>query len=90
MPKGRTLSVSRKKKKKKKFIVNKNGVSFMANKIKRNRTVVSNFIKNSELYSKTKRPGRPPKLTATAKNDDFYERLSKENRALKNFDRNFS
>ena len=39
----------------------------MANKIKRNRTVVSNFIKNSELYSKTKRPGRPPKLTATAK-----------------------
>ena len=42
-------------------------ISFKANKIKRNRTVVSYFINNPELYGKIKRPGRSPKLTATAR-----------------------
>ena len=41
--------------------------SFIDNKIKRSRTVVSNFIKNPEMYGETKCPGRPPKLTATAR-----------------------
>ena len=62
MPKGRTLT------EKFQFILvyceEKHSVSFIANKIERIITVVSNFIKNPELYGKTKRPGRPPKLTA--------------------------
>ena len=60
--------LSRKKKKIKfQFIVKENAVLFfIANKIKRSRTVVSNFIKNPELYGRTKRPSRP-KLTATVR-----------------------
>ena len=60
--------LSRKNKKLKfQFIAKKNNVSFIVNKIKRSRTVVSNFIKNPEMYGETKCPGRPPKLTATAR-----------------------
>ena len=46
-------------------------------KIIRSRTVVSNFIKNPVLYGKTKRPCRPPKLTATARRRRLLRETSK-------------
>ena len=38
------------------YRIEKHSVRFIANKIKRSRTVVSNFIKNPELYGKTNVP----------------------------------
>ena len=66
MPKGRTLT-EEEKTRISVYCKEKHSFSFIANKIKRSRTVVSNFIKNPERYGKTKRPGRRPKLTATAR-----------------------
>ena len=66
IPEGRTLT-EEEKTKISVYCEENHSVSFIANKIKRSRTVVSNFIKNHEMYAKTKRPGRPPKLTTTAR-----------------------
>ena len=88
MPKGRTLT-EEEKTKISVYCEEKHSFSFIANNIKRSRTAVSNFIKNLELYGKTKRPGRPPKLTATARRHLLRE-ASKKNHALKNFTKNFS
>ena len=77
MPKGRTFT-EEEKIKISVYCEEKHSVSFIANKIKRSRTVASNFIKNPELYGKIKRLGRLPKLTATARQrllQDFQRKI---------------
>ena len=83
MPKGRTLT-EEEKTKISVYCEDKRSVSFIANKNKRSRRVVSNFIKNSELYGKTKSAGRPPKLTVPARRRLLREAF-KENHALSKY-----
>jgi len=55
------------------FHLSGKSVSYIAKQLSRSRTVVSNFLKDPEGYGAKKRPGRPPKMTNTAKRRLFRE-----------------
>ena len=48
-------------------------ISFIAKELSRSRTVVRNYLKDSESYGTKKRPGRPPKITNAARRRLFRE-----------------
>ena len=48
-------------------------ISFMASELSRSGTVVRNYLKDPESYGTRKCPGRPPKITNTARRRLFRE-----------------
>ena len=84
MPEGRSTLTEEEKIKTSFFCEEKHGVSFIANKIKRSRTRILNCMVRLNV------PADLLNYKQLLHDDDFFERLPKENHALKIFNRNFT